>query len=64
MDGGYIAGIVETGVLVYWMVVGWIAIRRRNALAKYDVVLIRHGYLLFSGVAILVFVGIVALGGK
>ena len=60
-DGNYLAGIVAIGVLVHWVVVGLITIRRRNALTRADVTLIRYGYLLYSAAATLAYVGIAAI---
>jgi len=36
----------------YWLMVGWLALRRRNALTKADTLLIRSGFLLWLVIAL------------
>jgi hypothetical protein len=54
LDGGYCSAICEGAMVGYWLMVGWLAIRRRNALTAVDVVLIRSGFLLWLVIAVLV----------
>jgi len=58
LDGGYCGRVCGAAMVGYWLMVGWFAIRRRNALTKADVVLIRSGFLLWLGIAILVQIGL------
>ena len=51
LDGGFCSGIVMVGVIAHWIVVGVIALRRRDNLSRTDETLIRVGYVLWSGLA-------------
>ena len=52
LDGGYCGRIFGTAMVGYWLMVGWFAFRRRNALTKVDVVLIYSGSFLWLGIVI------------
>jgi hypothetical protein len=43
-DGGYSGRIFGCAIAGYWLMVGWVGLRRRNALTKTDRVLIRSGF--------------------
>jgi hypothetical protein len=44
LDGGYSAVVCGSAMTGYWLMVGWLALRRRQALTKTDVILIRAGF--------------------
>jgi hypothetical protein len=54
LDGGYCSLICLCAMVGYWLMVGWLAMRRRNALSSTDTVLIRAGFFLWLAVAVLV----------
>ena len=54
LDGGYCGRVCGCAMLGYWLMVGWLAIRRRNTLTKRDTVLIRSGFLIWLAMAVLV----------
>jgi hypothetical protein len=54
---GQLGYLVAAGIIGHWAAVAFIAIRKRNALTKRDVIWVRYGYLIFGGgafVAVLV----------
>jgi hypothetical protein len=58
LDGGYVSGICGSAMAGYWLMVGLLALRRRNALTKADTVLIRSGFFLWLVIAIVVCVAL------
>ena len=54
LDGGYCGQICLCAIVGYWLMVGWLAMRRRNALTKTDTILIRAGFFLWLAIATLV----------
>ena len=62
LDGGFSSRIVIAAVIGHWLLVFWIASRRRNALTKTDTVLIRLGFYLWLPVVFVlrVILGVVA----
>jgi hypothetical protein len=54
LDGGYCSRIFGCAMVGYWLMVGWLAFRRRNALTKTDAVLIRSGPFIWLAIAVLV----------
>lgn len=54
LDGGVCAGIVMGAIAGHWLLVLWIALRRRNALTKTDTVLIRSGFFFWLPVVFVV----------
>jgi len=54
LDGGYCGRICGCAMVGYWLMVGWLALRRRNALTKTDAVLIRSGSSIWLAIAVLV----------
>jgi hypothetical protein len=54
LDGGYCGRICGCAMVGYWLMVGWLALRRRNALTKADAVLIRSGSFIWLAIAVLV----------
>jgi hypothetical protein len=54
LDGGYCARIWGCAMGGYWLMIGWLALRRRNTLTKTDVVLIRSGPFIWLAIAVLV----------
>jgi len=54
LDGGYCGRICGCATAGYWLMVGWLALRRRNALTKTDAVLIRSGPIIWLAIAVLV----------
>jgi hypothetical protein len=56
LDGGITQSLVFIGVVLHWSVVGFLALRRPHSLTKGDVVLVRYGFLLYSGSAFVLYV--------
>jgi hypothetical protein len=54
LDGGYCGRICGCAMGGYWLMVGWLALRRRNTLTKTDTVLIRSGFLIWLAIVFLV----------
>jgi hypothetical protein len=54
LDRGYCGQICICAVVGYWLMVGWLALRRRKALTKTDTILIRIGFVLCLPIALLV----------
>lgn len=54
LDGGYVSGICGSAMVGYWLMVGLLALRRRNALTKADTILIRSGFFLWLVIAVVV----------
>jgi hypothetical protein len=52
LDGGFFASIVISGIIVHWLVVAIMAVRRSHALTLSDAILIRMGYVLWSGLVV------------
>jgi len=53
-DGGICASIVMAAIVGHWLMVLWIALRRRKALTKIDVILIRAGFFIWLLIAALI----------
>jgi hypothetical protein len=47
LDGGRCSGLCGSAMVGYWLMIGWLALRRRNELTKADTLLIRSGFLLW-----------------
>ena len=58
LDGGYCSRICVGAMVGYWLMIGWLALRRRNALTKSDTILIRTGFFLWLSIALLVSIGL------
>jgi len=54
LDGGFSSRMCFHALIGYWLLVGWIALRRREALTTMDAVLIRVGFVLWLPVAVMV----------
>jgi hypothetical protein len=54
LDGGNSSGLCGAAMAGYWLMVGCLALRRRNALTKADTILIRSGFFLWLVIAIIV----------
>jgi len=54
LDGGFCARICGAAMVGYWLMVGWFALRRRDALTKADVILIRSGFFIWVMLSIAV----------
>ncbi len=54
LDGGYCGRICGCAMGGYWLMLGWLALRRRNALTATDAVLIRYGFIIWLMIAFLV----------
>jgi len=53
LDGGWCLCLLTFGVILYWIFVIIVAIRRRDSLTKGDVVLIRYGYVIFAAAGLI-----------
>jgi hypothetical protein len=62
LDGGIIASFCMAGAVAHWVMVTYLAIRRRDALTRVDQILVRLGFVIFTVVAIVlvILVGLVA----
>ncbi|MBN1673608.1 MAG: hypothetical protein JXR37_21355, partial [Kiritimatiellae bacterium] len=63
LDGGLCASIVMGAIIGHWLLVLWIALRRRNALTKADTVLIRSGFFFWLPVVFVVRIVLEAVPG-
>ena len=54
LDGGYCSRICGCAMVGYWLMVGWLALRRGKTLTKTDAVLIRSGPCIWLAIAVLV----------
>lgn len=54
MDGGSSSRLCLRALTGYWLLVGWIALRRRDKLTTADASLIRIGFVLWFVVAVIV----------
>jgi len=54
LDGGFCASIVMAAIVGHWLMILWIALRRRNALTKLDTILIRVGFFVWLLIATLI----------
>jgi len=52
LDGGFSHAVIVVGIAAHWVLVGVIALRRRNRLSRTDEVIIRAGYVLWSALAL------------
>ena len=60
LDGGVLASYCMAGAAAHWVMVAYLAVRRRNALTEMDQILVKIGFVLLTLVGIVV-VGLVGL---
>jgi len=53
LDGGYCGRIYGCSMAGYWLMVGWLALCRRNTLTNTDTILVRSGFLIWLAIALL-----------
>ena len=64
LDDGTCGRIVMAAIVGHWLMVAWIALRRRNALTKTDTVLIRSGFFIWLPIAFVIMVVLEAVADK
>jgi len=54
MDGGFIGRMWFQAMVAYWLMTGWLLLRRGNALTTVDAWWIRMGFFLWLGASVIV----------
>ncbi|OGV70178.1 MAG: hypothetical protein A2283_24145 [Lentisphaerae bacterium RIFOXYA12_FULL_48_11] len=53
LDGGVIASFCLAGIAAHWLMVAYLAFRRRDALTEMDQIFVKVGFVLFTLIAML-----------